>query len=244
MPLTGPGNGPPSTRGAPAGVTSRRTLGRKAPAPRVPAKAQQAVDRLLDKIRTKADQTPPAAKEETHGEEKRDANGHFATGTRPGPGRPPGSRNRIPKSLKEVVRALGEGIIDVTFKDPATDKLVEGSVAHLLVEQLVVGLTDPKSYPAFVKMLLEYDMNQSETGTEVGPEHRRETPKMVFLHETRKVVVPAPLKSVPGDNGLGEGEDRLELAEGPPSLCLACSGIGFGHRTEPFDECAGAGRLQ
>ncbi len=248
MPLTGSGNGPaglsPSTGGAPAGVTSRRTLGRKAQAPRVPTKAQQAVDKLLDKIRTNADQTPSAAKKETErGEEKRDANGRFAKRTRPGPGRPPGSRNKISKAFKEVLRDLGEGI-DVTFKDPATDTLVEGPVAHLLAQPLVAGLTDPKHYAAFVKMILEYDISQQKTQSEVGPEHRRQTPKMVFLN-----VVPAPRKSVPGDTGLGEGEDRLELAEDPPSLCMACSGsgrqrIGFGHRTEPCDGCAGSGRLQ
>jgi hypothetical protein len=91
------------------------------PIVRVPTKAQQAVDRLLDKIGAKADQAPPAAKEETdRGEEKRDATGHFAKGTRPGPGRPLGSCNKVPKSLKKVVRDLGEGVIDVTFKDPAT----------------------------------------------------------------------------------------------------------------------------
>jgi len=117
-------------------------------------------------------------------------------------------------------------------------------VAHLLAQPLVAGLTDPKHYAAFVKMILEYDISQQKTQSEVGPEHRRQTPKMVFLN-----VVPAPRKSVPGDTGLGEGEDRLELAEDPPSLCLACSGsgrqrIGFGHRTEPCDGCAGSGRLQ
>src|SRR5207245_1027041 len=68
-PLTGPGNGPAgisrSKRGAPAGMSSRRTPDRKASAPRVPTKAEQAVDRLLDKIRAKADQAPPAAKAET-----------------------------------------------------------------------------------------------------------------------------------------------------------------------------------
>ena len=238
MPLTGSGKGPaglsPSPGGAAAGVTSRRTLGRKAQAPRVPTKAQQAVDKLLDKIRTNADQTPSAAKKKTErGEEKRDANGRFAKRTRPGPGRPPGSRNKISKAFKEVLRDLGEGI-DVTFKDPATDTLVEGPVAHLLAQPLVAGLTDPKHYAAFVKMILEYDISQQKTQSEVGPEHRRQTPKMVFLN-----VVSAPRKSVPGDTGLGEGEDRLELAEDPPSLCLACSGsgrqrIGFGHRTEPW----------
>ena len=231
-------------------MSSRRTPDRKASAPRVPTKAQQAVDRLLDKIHAKADQAPPAAKEETdRGEEKRDANGHFAKGTRPGPGRPPGSCNKVPKSLKKVVRDLGEGVIDVTFKDPATDKLVEAPVAHLVAEQLVTGLTDPKHDAAFVKILLELDLRWPTTQTEFDPEHARQIPKMVFLHETRKVVAPAPRKSVPGYNGLGEGEDRLELAEDPPSLCLSCSGsgrqrIGFGHRTAPCDECAGSGRLQ
>ena len=66
--------------------------------------------------------------------------------------------------------------------------------------------------------------------------------------KTGNVVVPAPGSSVPGDNGLGEGEDRLELAENPPSVCLACGGceqrIGFGSRTEPCDECGGAGTTQ
>lgn len=164
-------------------MSSRRTPDRTASAPRVPPKAQQAVDRLLDKIRAKADQAPPAAKEVTdRGEEKRDATGHFATGTRPGPGRPPGSGNKVPKSLKKVVRDLGEGVIDVTFKDPATDKLVEAPVAHVVAEQLVIGLTDPKHYPAFVKMLLEYAIGRPKSQTEVGPDHRRQIPKMVFLH--------------------------------------------------------------
>ena len=251
--LTGPGSGPPGLspgkRAAPAGVTSRRTLNREAPAPRVPTKAQQAVDKLLDQIRTRADQTPPAAKEETRGDEKRDADGHFAKGTRPGPGRPPGSRNKIPKSLKEVVRALGDGVIDVRFIDLVTDTLVERPVAYLLADQLVTGLNDPKHSAAFVKLILELNRRWPTTQTEVDAEHARQTPKMVFLHETRKVVAPAPRKSVPGYNGLGEGEDRLELAEDPPSLCLSCSGsgrqrIGFGHRTAPCDECAGSGRLQ
>src|SRR5262245_46138376 len=168
----------PSKRGAPAGVTSRRTLGRRAPTPRVPTKAQHAVDRLLDKIRTKADQTPLAAKEAVRGEEKRDAHGHFSQGTRPGPGRPPGSRNKVSKSIKELLWDLGEGIIDVRFKDPATDKLVEGPVAHLLVEQLAAGLMDPKHSLAFVKMLLECSLTQPET--EIDPQHRR-SPEMVFL---------------------------------------------------------------
>jgi hypothetical protein len=199
MPLTSPGTGAaglsPSKRGAAAGVTSRRTLGRKAPAPRVPTKAQEAVDRLLDKIRTRADQTPLPAGEAVRGEEKRDGNGHFSTGTRPGPGRPPGSRNKVSRSIKEVLRDLGEGIINVTYKDAATGKLVEGPVAHLLGEQLAAGLMDPKHYTAFVKMLFKYSLSQPET--EVDPKNRRR-PEIVFLHETRKAVVPAPENQSPG----------------------------------------------
>lgn len=67
--------------------------------------------------------------------------------------------------------------------------------------------------------------------------------------KTKKVVVPAPSRSVPGDSALGAGEDRLELVEDVPSLCLACSGsgrqsTGFGSRTEPCDDCGGRGRMQ
>jgi hypothetical protein len=286
MPVTGPGNGPaglsPSKRGAPTGGTSRRKLDRKAPAPRVPAKAKAAVDKLLDEVRAKADQRPAAAKEETdRGEEKRDASGLFTKGTKPGPGRPPGSPNKIPKSIKQVVRDLCEGVIEVTSKDPATDKLVQGPVAHLLAERLVAGLNDPKHYPAFVKMLLEYGIGRPKTQTDVGSEDRRQIPKMIFLHEpydpmakpgdpskplrilgqiagpngeiiearTGKVVVPAPGQTVPVNDGLGEGEDRLELVEDLPLPCPACGGggrqrTGFGDRTEACDDCAGTGTMQ
>jgi hypothetical protein len=66
---------------------------------------------------------------------------------------------------------------------------------------------------------------------------------------TGKVVVPAPAKSVSGDDGLGEGEDRLELVEDLPSPCPTCGGcgrqgIGFGSQTEPCGDCGGAGRLR
>src|SRR5206468_11127624 len=79
MPVTGPGNGPtelpPSKRRAPTGRPSRRKLDRKAPRPRVPAKAKEAVGKLLDEIRAKAVQRPPSAKAETERKtETRDAN--------------------------------------------------------------------------------------------------------------------------------------------------------------------------
>ena len=150
--------------------------------PRVPRKAQEAVDKLLDKIRAKADKGPSSASPETKREEKRDADGHFAKGTKPGPGRPSGSPNKIPKSIKQVVRDLCEGVIEVTYKDPATEKLVEGPVAHLLAERMVAGLNDPQNYPAFVKMFLEYGIGRPKTQTEVGAEDRRQIPKMIFLN--------------------------------------------------------------
>src|SRR5262249_38209488 len=76
--------------------------------------------------------------------------------------------------------------------------------------------------------------------------------------QTKKVVVPAPRKSVPsaeralppgGNDGLGEGEDRLELVSDLPLPCPACGGsgrqrIGFGSRTGPCDDCGGTGRMQ
>jgi hypothetical protein len=67
--------------------------------------------------------------------------------------------------------------------------------------------------------------------------------------KTRKVVVPVSGHTVSADDGLGEGEDRLELVEDLPFPCPACGGsgqhrIGFGSRTEPCDDCGGSGRLQ
>ena len=66
---------------------------------------------------------------------------------------------------------------------------------------------------------------------------------------TGQVVVPAPAKSVSGDDGLGEGEDRLELVEDLPPPCPTCDGcgrqgIGFGSQTEPCGDCGGADRLR
>jgi hypothetical protein len=67
--------------------------------------------------------------------------------------------------------------------------------------------------------------------------------------QTGKVVVPASGRSVPGDDGLGEGEDRLELVADLPLPCPGCGGsgrhrIGFGSLTEPCDNCGGTGTTQ
>src|SRR5207245_6730170 len=68
--------------------------------------------------------------------------------------------------------------------------------------------------------------------------------------KTGKVLVPAPARSRSGsrDDGLGEGEDRLELVEDQPLPCPACRGggrqrTGFGDRTEPCDNCGGSRRV-
>jgi len=178
--MTDQAKSPRSRRGSVApGPASRRPA---ISTSRVPRKAQEAVDKLLDKIRAKADKGPSSTSQETKRKEKRDANGYFAKGTKPGPGRPSGSPNKIPKSIKQVVRDLCEGVIEVTYKDPATEKLVEGPVAHLLAERMVAGLNDPQNYPAFVKMFLEYGIGRPKTQTEVGAEDRRQIPKMIFLN--------------------------------------------------------------
>ena len=104
-------------------------------------------------------------------------------GTKAGPGRPPGSPNKIPKSIKQVVRDLCEGVIEVTYKDPATEKLVEGPVAHLLAERMVAGLKDPQNYPAFVKMFLEYGIGRPKTQSESGADDRKQIPRMIFLSQ-------------------------------------------------------------
>src|SRR5262249_53812905 len=136
MPVNGPGDGPttlpPSPRRAPTGRPSGRKLDSKTLGARVPAKAKKAVDKLPDTVRSGTDQKPRAPKDEIEREEKRDAQGLFTKGTKPGPGRPPGSPNKIPKSIKEVMHALSEGAIEGGYLDPLTGQPTTGPVAHLL----------------------------------------------------------------------------------------------------------------
>src|SRR5437867_286726 len=54
---------------------------------------------------------------------------------------------------------------------------------HLLAERMVVTLNDPKNYPAFVKMLLEWGTGRPKTQTDVASEDRRQIPKTIFLRE-------------------------------------------------------------
>jgi len=96
--------------------------------------------RLPDKVRARTDRKPTAPKDEIEREEKRDANGLFTKGTKPGPGRPPGSPNKIPKSIKEVRHALSEGAIEVGYPDPLTGQPTTGPVAHRGVVPLAVEL--------------------------------------------------------------------------------------------------------
>jgi hypothetical protein len=49
-------------------------------------------------------------------------------------------------------------------------------------------------------------------------------------------------------DGLGEGEDRLELVEDLPRAVVSCGGsgrqrAGFGDRSERCDDCVGTGLL-
>jgi hypothetical protein len=195
--MTDQAKSPRSRRGSVAtGPASRERANSTS---RAPGKAQEAVNGLLDKIRAKADRNPPAASGETNLEEKRSATGLFVKGTKPGPGRPPGSPNKIPRAVKEVIKALREGALEVVFADPITNKVVTGPVAHLMAERIVTGLNDPDHYPAFVKMLLEYGISRPKSQTEVVGEDRRQIPTMIFLHEPRDSMAksgdpPKPLR--------------------------------------------------
>jgi len=233
-------------------------------------------------VRARTDRKPTAPKDEIEREEKRDANGLFTKGTKPGPGRPPGTPNKIPKSIKEVMRALSEGAIEVGYPEPLTGQPTTGPVAHLLAETIVEGLNLPaKDAHAYVKTMLEYSIGRPRTRSESDAVDNKQLPRMIFLHtphdslatpgepnkplrilgqvagpngeivdfRTGKVVVPAPAKSVSRDDGLGEGEERLEVVAVLPPPCLACRGsgrqrIGFGSRTEPCDSCGGIGTVQ
>jgi len=72
--------------------------------------------------------------------------------------------------------------------------LLEGPVAHLLAQPLVAGLTDPKHYAAF--MILEYDISQQKTQSEVGPEPRRWSfSTWCRLHENQSPGTPASARA-------------------------------------------------
>ncbi len=248
MPVNGLGDGPTTLPRSPSrastGRPSGRKLDRKALGARVPAKAKEVVDKLAVKVRVETDQKPSVPTDEIEREEKRDAKGFFTKGTKPGPGRPPGSPNQIPKSIKAVMHALSEGVIEVSYLDPLTGQPTTGPVAHLLAEKIGEGLTLPaKDAHAYVKTMLEYGIGRPRTQSESGAGDTKQIPRMIFLNRpkdsfapddgkprpmmilgqvagpngeivdvrTGNVVVPAPAKPVSGDDGLGEGEDRLEL---------------------------------
>jgi len=98
-------------------------------------------------VRARTDRKPTAPKDEIEREDKRDANGLFTKGTKPGPGRPPGTPNKIPKSIKEVMRALSEGAIEVGYPEPLTGQPTTGPVAQLLAEKIVEGLNSRPRMP-------------------------------------------------------------------------------------------------
>ncbi len=174
---------PPSTRRAPAGRPSGRKRDRKALGARIPAKAKEAVDRRPDKVRAETDQKPSAPKDEIKREQKRDAQGLFTKGTKPGPGRPPGSPNKIPKSIKAVMHALSEGALEGSYLDPLTGQPTTGPVAHLVAEKIFEGLNRPaKEAHAYVKTVLEYGIGRPRIQSESGVGDTKQIPRMIFLH--------------------------------------------------------------
>ena len=81
-----------------------------------------------------ADQGPPLPKDETEREVKRDPSGLFQEGTKPGPGRPPGQPNNVPKHIKEVIRHLAAGALHLEGEKP---------IQELVVESLINGIKAP-----------------------------------------------------------------------------------------------------
>ncbi len=222
MPVTGPTELPPSKRRAPTGRPSRRKLDRKAPPARVPAKAKEAVDRLPDKVRARPDRKPTAPKDEIEREDRRDANGLFTKGTKPGPGRPPGSPNKIPKSIKEVMRALSEGAIEVGYPEPLTGQPTTGPVAHLLAEKIVEGLNLPaKDAHAYVKTMLEYSIGRPKTMEQGTGEHLKQIPRSGRRPQRRD-------RRCPDRQGRGSGTREVRLRGRRPWRGRGSIGTGRG----------------
>ncbi len=82
--------------------------------------------------------------------------------------------------------------------------------------------------------------------------------RMIFLNLPHDPLDKASLPAMGGkastppgskDDGLGDGEDRLELVEDLPLPCPACYGsgrqrTGFADRTQACEDCSGSGQLQ
>jgi class 3 adenylate cyclase/TolB-like protein len=135
-----------------------------------------------------------------------------------------------------------EGQVDDIFElqDRLSEKIVTTIAPHVRAAEIRRALRKrPENLDAYDFMLRGLDLLYK---TRSGAQTARSS-----MPRSRKVVVPASGKSVPGDDGLGEGEDRLEPVKDLPSPCPACNGsgrqrIGCGDRSEPRERCCGAGR--
>jgi hypothetical protein len=106
----------------------------------------------VNKIRERADKAPPdplAISDED--KPQRNEAGRFATGRQKTGGRQRGTPNKLPKSIKEVIRMLCDGVL-----------LVDGKViAHEVAEQLMAGLqAGPPHARGYLELLLNYGVGK------------------------------------------------------------------------------------
>lgn len=240
-------SGEPGSAKAAKGVAKGDGGGHEAPGPDPQgpiSKAQEAVDRLLQGIRTKADQKVEQeasqggqAPEERVALRDRDDSGRF------NPGHVAIQGLRPPKSVREVIKGLTDGTIEVRFKDPLTGEATTAAIAHLMAEKIVEALNDPDNYVTMIKSLLEYGIGKPATADEQSAAQIKRIPRMIFLHEIKDPLarpgdpakpsrllgqVAAPdgtiidyetgqpvsgmlYGNVKKDDGLGQGDERLEI---------------------------------
>jgi hypothetical protein len=242
--------------------------------PTPPAKAKAAAAKLLESIKAKDDQRAQTVARERGSEPEappgKDEKGRFVEGHQYGKGRITGSTNEVPKSAKAVVRMLAEGTLSLN------GEIAAHVFAERLLAGMKADPPHSKGYlELFAHYAIGLPKKQGEETTGGGgfqivfmrepkdplaqpgdpPKPNRLLGQVwgpngeIIEYKTGKVVVPAPTPQPPPppkDDGLGEGEDRLEIIEDTSSQCLECLGRGsrlVARERQRCQVCRGTGRL-
>ncbi len=112
-------------------------LERRRPRRKANPRAAKAAQKALDEMVAKGEARAGAQGEKSSKPVKRGERGHFAEGTAPGPGRPPGSTSapNVPRNLATLLRYLAEG--GLMTDDQKGDPIY---VSHLVLDTMLRGL--------------------------------------------------------------------------------------------------------
>ncbi len=175
-------------------------------------KAAAAAKKFLDEVREKADRkAEEAPREPGHGDPKpetplHDERGLFRPGHEKVGGRQAGTPNRIPRSIKEVMLKLAEGVATLegdseTFADKVARALALGMDGKLILSRNAGHFGESVRYEprlGYVLAFLEYGIKHADK-LGAGGSGARSGPKIVFMGEAhdpmaRPGAPPEPLR--------------------------------------------------